>query len=173
MTTDAIRELTTESELRRTYPVLSQLLDQYTVDEYLDRLSRMRENDYRLFASDDGGDIVGVIGAATSTTPLTSSYVIPSPTRSGRRKDSGSGCPSTFTRRLGKSRASTSLSNRDSGASRPTNSTRTSGTRSSATAFGWRLRDGHASERLATVALDVPGRVRSKTNFKTARHVNS
>lgn len=65
MTTDATRELTTESELRRTYPVLSQLRDQYTVDEYLGRLSRMRENGYRLFASDDGGDIVGVIGAAT------------------------------------------------------------------------------------------------------------
>lgn len=64
MTNGEIRELTTETEFRSVYPVLSQLREHYTVDEYLERLSEMRENGYRLFARYDEGDVVGIVGAA-------------------------------------------------------------------------------------------------------------
>lgn len=59
-----IRELTTESEFRDAYPVLSQLRDHLTVEAYLDRLAQMGENGYRLFAAYEEEGIVGVVGGA-------------------------------------------------------------------------------------------------------------
>ncbi|UTF55665.1 GNAT family N-acetyltransferase [Natronosalvus rutilus] len=57
-----IRELTTVSEFRDAYPVLSQLRDHLSVEGYLDRLETMREEGYRLFALYEDSQIVAVVG---------------------------------------------------------------------------------------------------------------
>jgi len=64
MDDNEIRELTSEADFRNAYPVLSQLRDHLTMDEYFTRLKQMRETGYRLFARYEGDDIVGVVGAA-------------------------------------------------------------------------------------------------------------
>jgi GNAT superfamily N-acetyltransferase len=66
MSTD-IRELTTESEWRKAFPVIEQLRGDLTEAEYLDLLGEMREEGYRLFGAFDGDDLVTAAGVAVRT----------------------------------------------------------------------------------------------------------
>ncbi|RLM57531.1 GNAT family N-acetyltransferase [Halobellus sp. Atlit-31R] len=67
MATSDIRELTTDSEWRDAFSVVRQLRDHLDVAAYLDYLSEMREEGYRLFAVVADGEIVSVAGVAIRT----------------------------------------------------------------------------------------------------------
>lgn len=62
MTRNGVHELTTDDEFREAFPVLNQLRDHLSMDEYLDLLPEMQAEGYRLFAYFEDGDIVGVVG---------------------------------------------------------------------------------------------------------------
>ena len=67
MTTTEIRELTTESEWRDAYPVVSQLREDPSETGYLERLQEMREEGYHLFAVVTADEMVAVAGAGVRT----------------------------------------------------------------------------------------------------------
>lgn len=67
MSTSDIRELTTEAEWRAAFPVLNQLRDHLSEAEFLDSLSEMRKEGYRLFALLLGEEIVSVAGVEIRT----------------------------------------------------------------------------------------------------------
>ena len=62
-----IRELTTEAERREAFPVLRELRDRLTEENYLAHLGEMREEGYRLFAVFEDGEIIAVAGAGVRT----------------------------------------------------------------------------------------------------------
>lgn len=64
MSSHHIHELTTRSEFEDAYPVLSQLRDHLSLDEYLDSLATQRDQGYRLFALSEDDEIVAVAGIA-------------------------------------------------------------------------------------------------------------
>lgn len=84
-----VRELTTEAEWRRAFPVLSQLRDHLTENEYLECLHDMREEGYRLFALFDEEEIVSVAGVALRTNFYNGRHVFVYDlvTRSNRRSE--------------------------------------------------------------------------------------
>jgi len=67
MSTSDVRELTTEAEWRAAFPVLSELRDHLSETEFLEYLSEMRAEGYRLFALFEGEEIVSVAGVAVRT----------------------------------------------------------------------------------------------------------
>ncbi|GAB3326846.1 GNAT family N-acetyltransferase [Haloplanus salinarum] len=67
MSTSDVRELTTEAEWRAAFPVLSQLREHLSEDQFIDRLRRMHEEGYRLFALFRRGEAVSVAGVALRT----------------------------------------------------------------------------------------------------------
>lgn len=63
-----IKELTTEEEFRRAYPVMNELRTHLMdIGEYEGALSEMRRGGYRLFAALDRDDIVALAGVAIRT----------------------------------------------------------------------------------------------------------
>lgn len=67
MSSAAVRELTGETEFRDAFPVLGQLRDHLSEDEYLEYLRDMRAEGYRLFALFEAGEIVAVAGVVPRT----------------------------------------------------------------------------------------------------------
>lgn len=67
MTETDLRELTTEAEWRRAFPVLSELRDDLTEAAYLDYIRAMSDEGYRLFALFEDGEIVSLAGVAVRT----------------------------------------------------------------------------------------------------------
>lgn len=67
MSLNGIRELTTEDEWRTAYPVLRQLRDHLTEDQYLAYLADMRDEGYRLFAAFEEDAVVAVAGVVVRT----------------------------------------------------------------------------------------------------------
>lgn len=57
-----VREMTTDSEVLATFPVMVQLRPHLAESEYLGTIKRMRENGYRLAAVLDGGGVRCVAG---------------------------------------------------------------------------------------------------------------
>ena len=57
-----VRELTNEDDLRRAFPVLRELRSHLDEDAYLESVRDMMGRGYRLFALEDGGDIVALAG---------------------------------------------------------------------------------------------------------------
>ncbi|MFB6092950.1 MAG: GNAT family N-acetyltransferase [Haloquadratum sp.] len=62
-----IRELTTDDEERAAFPVLRQLRDHLTEEQYLAYLDEMRDEGYRLFAIVEDDVIVAVAGVVIRT----------------------------------------------------------------------------------------------------------
>lgn len=62
-----IRELTTETEWRAAFPVLQQLRDDLTLEQYLEYLRDMREEGYHLFGVAVEDEIIAVAGVAIRT----------------------------------------------------------------------------------------------------------
>jgi GNAT superfamily N-acetyltransferase len=67
MSTDDIRELTTEMEWRAAFDILKQLRDGLTEEEYLNYLRDMREEGYRLFALFHEEKLISLAGVAVQT----------------------------------------------------------------------------------------------------------
>lgn len=67
MSTDDIRELTTEMEWRAAFDILKQLRDGLTEEEYLNYLRDMREKGYRLFALFHEEKLISLAGVAVQT----------------------------------------------------------------------------------------------------------
>lgn len=67
MNPNEVRELTTEDERRAAYPVLRQLRDHLTEDQYLAYLADMRDEGYRLFATFEEDVVVAVAGVVVRT----------------------------------------------------------------------------------------------------------
>ncbi|MGH3086357.1 MAG: GNAT family N-acetyltransferase [Rubrobacteraceae bacterium] len=57
-----VREVSSEEEVRKTYPVMRQLRSHLAEDEYVSAVERMRGEGYRLAAAFDDGTILGVAG---------------------------------------------------------------------------------------------------------------
>jgi GNAT superfamily N-acetyltransferase len=63
-----VKELTTDEEFRRAYPVMNELRTHLmSVDEYEVTLGEMRAGGYRLFAAVDGNSYVALAGIAIRT----------------------------------------------------------------------------------------------------------
>lgn len=67
MSTDDIRELTTEMEWRAAFDILKQLRDGLTEEEYLNYLRDMREEGYRLFALFHEEKLISLAGVSVQT----------------------------------------------------------------------------------------------------------
>ncbi|EGK08573.1 GNAT family N-acetyltransferase [Kroppenstedtia eburnea] len=63
-----IRELTTEAEWRRAYPVMKELRTHLEPESYLQLVQEMRGEGYRLFALEEDGEILAVTGVTIRTT---------------------------------------------------------------------------------------------------------
>ncbi|MGH2695231.1 MAG: GNAT family N-acetyltransferase [Actinomycetota bacterium] len=62
-----IVELCSEDELRSAYPVMSELRDHLTEDDYMRLLGEMIRGGYRLFALEQGGRIAALAGISIRT----------------------------------------------------------------------------------------------------------
>ncbi len=60
-----IRELLTDEEFDAAYPVMHELRDHLDESKYLELLTEMRQNGYRMVAVEDDGAIVALAGIAT------------------------------------------------------------------------------------------------------------
>jgi len=89
MASPDVRELTTESEWRRAFPVVSQLRQDLTEKQYLESLREMRTEGYRLFALFDSDELVAVAGVCVRTNFYNGRhlFVYDLVTREGRRSE--------------------------------------------------------------------------------------
>ena len=60
-------ELTSDTDLRRAWPVLAELRPHLDEDAYIEKLDTMRSDGYRMFALDDGGGIKVLAGVSIGT----------------------------------------------------------------------------------------------------------
>lgn len=67
MTTSDIREITTESDRRELFPLVTELRDHLDFEMYLDLFEVMREEGYRLFARYAGDEAVAAAGMKIAT----------------------------------------------------------------------------------------------------------
>jgi len=65
MTDRELRELSTEAEWRKAYPVMAQLRTHLDEETYLDYVREMADDGYRLFAAVVDGEVVSVAGVTT------------------------------------------------------------------------------------------------------------
>lgn len=64
----SIKELTTEVEWRRAYPVMKELRTHLELESFLHLVQEMRREGYRLFALEEAGEILAVTGVTIRAT---------------------------------------------------------------------------------------------------------